>query len=84
MAIRHAADGLLDDRAIFLTENSDYKICDEDGKGIQCAQHSHVGTSGKPGSVQMFANLPGKYNIGHGHGAHQMFRGVHDAADGEP
>lgn len=57
----------------FLRIDESFLLCGEDG--IEAGCHGHVGNGGARGSVQSFAKLEMRYNIGHGHGA-CIFNGV--------
>lgn len=56
-------------KTIFLKEYESFKICDEDGNGIQCGMHGHVGSNGARGSINNFAKQGIRFNIGHSHTA---------------
>ena len=58
-----------DERAIFLNIDDGFKICNNNGDGIECGSHGHIGVNGSRGSVQGFTKLSAKYNIAHLHSA---------------
>jgi hypothetical protein len=53
----------------FLTTDESFRICDEDGNGIECGQHGHNGNNGARGSVRSFQVQGARYNVGHTHSA---------------
>lgn len=54
---------------IFLETDESFKICDEDGLGIECGSHGHLGNNGARGSINSYTKLEARYNIGHSHSA---------------
>ena len=53
----------------FLTQDESFKICDQEGKGIECGSHGHLGNNGAKGSILSYTKLGTRYNIGHSHSA---------------
>ena len=55
--------------AIFLRLDESFRICDEDGHGIECGQHGHLGANGGRPSIATYQKLGERYNLGHSHTA---------------
>lgn len=53
----------------FLREDESFKICDEDGNGIECGSHGHLGIGGSRGTPKQFGRLGARHNTGHTHAA---------------
>jgi|AntRauTorcE11897_2_1112592.scaffolds.fasta_scaffold00400_10 hypothetical protein len=53
----------------FLKTDESFRICDEDGNGIECGQHGHNGANGSRGGVGVFQRMGSRYNVGHTHTA---------------
>lgn len=53
----------------FLKTDDSFKICNEDGNGIECGSHGHLGNNGARGSINSYTKLEARYNIGHSHSA---------------
>lgn len=62
----------------FLPETSSYKICDDKGRGIECALHGHKGANGSKGHLFAFAKMGSKANVGHTHSA-AIYEGIYQA-----
>lgn len=67
-AVKRENENLLDD-VRFLREDESFKICDQDGNGIECGCHGHLGNNGARGSVKAFQVRGSRYNVGHSHSA---------------
>jgi len=57
------------DHVRFLKTDESFRICDEDGNGIECGQHGHNGANGSRGGVAVFQRLGSRHNVGHTHTA---------------
>ncbi len=57
------------DNVLFLDTDQSFRICDEDGMGIECGSHGHLGNNGARGSINSYTKLEARYNIGHSHSA---------------
>jgi len=57
------------DHVRFLKTDESFRICDEDGNGIECGQHGHNGANGSRGGVAVFQKLGSRHNVGHTHTA---------------
>lgn len=57
------------DHVRFLKTDESFRICDEDGNGIECGQHGHNGANGSRGGVAAFQRMGSRYNVGHTHTA---------------
>lgn len=53
----------------FLKTDESFRICDEDGGGIECGQHGHNGANGSRGGVAVYQRMGCRYNVGHTHTA---------------
>lgn len=53
----------------FLDKDESFKICNEDGNGIECGSHGHLGNDGGKGSVRAYQQRGSRYNVGHTHSA---------------
>ena len=51
----------------FLRTDESFVICDEDGNGIECGNHGHLGPNGSRGSDAGYVKMGRRMNIGHGH-----------------
>jgi len=56
-------------RMHFLSEDQSFKICNDNGHGIECSSHGHRGANGSRGSLNTFTKLEARYNVGHSHSA---------------
>jgi len=61
-------DGMLDD-VKFLKLDESFKVCDDEGTGIEVGAHGHLGSNGSRGSVGVYQRLGSRYTIGHSHSA---------------
>lgn len=59
--------GLVEER--FLREDEPFVICPDRSGGVECGMHGHLGPNGSKGSVNSFAKMGRKKNIGHLHRA---------------
>jgi hypothetical protein len=53
----------------FLSVDQSFRICGEDGKGIECGNHGHIGNNGARGSINAFVVRGHRENVGHSHSA---------------
>lgn len=51
----------------FLRTDESFVICDQDGNGIECGNHGHLGPNGSRGSDSAYVKMGRRMNIGHGH-----------------
>lgn len=51
----------------FLQTDESFKICNQNGGGIECGTHGHIGISGAHGGVTSFQKMGTRYNVGHSH-----------------
>lgn len=67
----HAVKQFMEDKVNlrFLRTDESFKICDEDGNGIECGSHGHLGTNGARGSINAYQKMGTRHNIGHSHTA---------------
>lgn len=63
LGLRADLDGFVQ----FLDEDESYIICPDAGGGIECGIHGHLGPNGRRGSIEAFARMGRKANIGHSH-----------------
>lgn len=54
---------------VFLGRDESFRICDDEGNGIECGCHGHTGNNGGRGSVRAFQVRGSRYNVGHSHSA---------------
>jgi hypothetical protein len=66
-AVHEAQPNLKD--ILFLGTDESFRICDDDGNGIECGQHGHLGANGSRGSIGIYQKMGTRYNIGHSHSA---------------
>ena len=57
----------------FLREDESFIICSENGHGIECGMHGHLGPNGLRGNPAQFARMGRRANTGHTHST-----GIHD------
>lgn len=62
----------------FIPETVSFKICDDRGRGIECALHGHKGANGAKGHLYAFAKMGSKANVGHTHSA-GIYEGIYQA-----
>ena len=62
----------------FIPETSSFKICNDKGRGIECALHGHKGANGAKGHLYAFAKMGSKANVGHTHSA-AIYEGIYQA-----
>ena len=65
--VKHHCEDLRNVR--FLRTDESFRICDEDGRGIECGQHGHNGANGSRGGIAVFQRMGSRYNVGHTHTA---------------
>ena len=51
----------------FLRTDESFVICDQNGNGIECGNHGHLGPNGSRGSDAGYVKMGRRMNIGHGH-----------------
>jgi hypothetical protein len=62
----------------FVPETVSFKICNDRGRGIECALHGHKGANGAKGHLYAFAKMGSKANVGHTHSA-AIYEGIYQA-----
>jgi hypothetical protein len=77
-AVRRGMNTMAEQNTKFLRESDTFRICNDRGRGIECALHGHRGANGAKGHLSSFARMGSKANVAHTH-SDAIHEGIYQA-----